>query len=509
MANAFFDTAASERDRETLARIFQGVLLIELNPASSRVDASLTGWCFRDDRSVELRLVLRSVTGERARSTRPVEAAVARPLDGAPPAAPDDEAERIAAQMYAHHGLDAGSSTVDWLTTCYLVSGFLQAGFSREVLLTASRDLGVRGRVSASTLNDRLGDAVTRQLSADQWRSPRRAAAAPASPPAPPAAAMRAPAVPAPAVPAPAVPVATGQPATPPSASDDAVERIVSQLYAHHGLETPGSEVDWLTTRYTVSGFLQAGFSPEVLMVASRGLREQRLESAAELNDKLGEAVSRELTYGSEPRSRGSSGSVEAPVGSVTRGKAGIEWVSLGTFELSKTEVTVAQYRACVEAGACSEPFTSSHCNWGRSGRDNHPVNCVSWTQAAAFASWAGGRLPTGEEWTYAATSGGQLWKYPWGSNRATCERAIMDDGGNGCGQGHTWPVCSKPFGESMQGLCDLAGNVWEWTDERTASNRVGRGGSWSSPASSMGVSRRYRGDHSWRYSDLGIRLAR
>jgi formylglycine-generating enzyme len=194
-------------------------------------------------------------------------------------------------------------------------------------------------------------------------------------------------------------------------------------------------------------------------------------------------------------------------------GKAGIEWVNLGRFSISKTEVTVGQYRACVEAGACTAPddkSSSKYCNWGYSGREDHPVNCVDWNQASAFAKWAGGRLPTGKEWTYAATSGGKSWEYPWGDEAATCSRAIMDDGGVGCGQDRTWPVCSKPAGNSTQGVCDLAGNVWEWTDEREgASDRVYRGGGWINSASYLRASYRFRLVSSRRNDYLGFRLAR
>jgi formylglycine-generating enzyme required for sulfatase activity len=134
----------------------------------------------------------------------------------------------------------------------------------------------------------------------------------------------------------------------------------------------------------------------------------------------------------------------------------------------------------------------------------------VDWKQATTFARWAGGRLPTGEEWTHAATSGGQSWDYPWGDETATCDRAIMSDGGSGCGEGHTWPVCSKPAGNSTQGVCDLAGNVWEWTDEReAASDRVSRGGGWILFALSLRASYRSGLDPSYRLNNLGFRVAR
>ena len=193
-----------------------------------------------------------------------------------------------------------------------------------------------------------------------------------------------------------------------------------------------------------------------------------------------------------------------------TPGKAGIEWVDLGAFEISRSEVTVAQYRACMRAGACSEPATGRSCNWGHAGRDDHPINCVDWYQARAFSKWAGGRLPTGDEWTYAATSGGNAQAYPWGDEEASCARAVMDDGGWGCGEGRTWPVCSKPAGNSRHGLCDLAGNVWEWTQESPgASIRVFRGGGWFYTATFLRASSRVEYDPSDQNNYVGFRAVR
>lgn len=204
--------------------------------------------------------------------------------------------------------------------------------------------------------------------------------------------------------------------------------------------------------------------------------------------------------------------------------------VHVAGFELTKTEVTVGQYRRCVEAGACTPPCdkaSDAFSNWGRWGREDHPVNCVDWHQAQAFAAWAGGRLPTEAEWEYAARSGGAAQAYPWGDEPATCDRAVMDDGGFGCGQGHSAPVCSKPDGNSAQGVCDLAGNVWEWLqDEHHASyagapsdgsawetegaqTRVDRGGGWGSNALTLRASLRGGDEPTRRSGDLGFRLAR
>ena len=142
--------------------------------------------------------------------------------------------------------------------------------------------------------------------------------------------------------------------------------------------------------------------------------------------------------------------------------------VTLSGYYIDKTEVTVDDYADCVTAGACTAPSTaSSYCNWEVSGKGNHPVNCVNWSQAGEYCTWAGKRLPTEAEWEKAAR-GTDGRKYPWGNEDATCEYAVMDDGtGNGCGTDSTWEVCGKsPAGDSPYGLCDMSGNVWEWVSD-------------------------------------------
>ncbi|MBU1898732.1 SUMF1/EgtB/PvdO family nonheme iron enzyme [Myxococcota bacterium] len=201
-----------------------------------------------------------------------------------------------------------------------------------------------------------------------------------------------------------------------------------------------------------------------------------------------------------------------------------VHTVRVDDFWIGKTEVTVKQYRACVVAGACSEPSTGGYCNWGQSGREDHPINCVDWDQAKAFATWAGGRLPSEAEWEYVARSQGREREYPWGDAQATCEYAVMSDGGDGCGQDRTWPVCSKPRGNTEQGVCDMSGNVWEWvadyygsydstprdgTEHLKGSSRVVRGGSWSRDAGHARAAARNRWAPSNRSIDLGFRLVR
>jgi len=154
--------------------------------------------------------------------------------------------------------------------------------------------------------------------------------------------------------------------------------------------------------------------------------------------------------------------------------------VKVEPFELSKTEVTVSQYARCVDGGACDVERVKTpdwgdplQCNWDHPDRLDHPMNCVSWRQALDYARWVGGRLPSEAEWSFAAQGGREApqegLRYPWGQKSRGCGYAVLHHRtrGDGCGEGGSASVCSALKGNSPQGLCDLAGNVWEWmTDE-------------------------------------------
>ena len=223
----------------------------------------------------------------------------------------------------------------------------------------------------------------------------------------------------------------------------------------------------------------------------------------------------------------------------IVTGKAGIQWVRIpgGTFtmgskafanaqphrvtirgfQMAKTMVTNKQYKACVAAGACTAPTEQGRQYDG----DDQPVVGIEWEQAKAFAAWVGGRLPTEAEWEYAARSAGKDWKYPWGNEEATCDKAVYDI----CGASGTMPVCSKPAGNTKQGLCDMAGDAWEWVEdwyhlygsaptggsaqETPGKYRVFRGGSWGCVDTLMQGA--FRGGYkaAFRHGVLSFRVAR
>jgi formylglycine-generating enzyme required for sulfatase activity len=101
-----------------------------------------------------------------------------------------------------------------------------------------------------------------------------------------------------------------------------------------------------------------------------------------------------------------------------------------------------------------TEVQTAGQCNGAARPKD--PVNCIDWSEAKAFCSWIGGRLPTAEEWEYAAKSG-ESRIFPWGNAPPDPSKAHFDST-------ETAPVATHRAGDTKWGLSDMAGNVWEWT---------------------------------------------
>lgn len=193
---------------------------------------------------------------------------------------------------------------------------------------------------------------------------------------------------------------------------------------------------------------------------------------------------------------------------------------TISTFFLDKYEVTVGRFRTFVNAGRGTQASApaigeGAHDKIAGSGWDTswnaslpasqsalvaavkcqanytwtdipganeaRPMNCLTWYEAMAFCIWDGGYLPTEAEWNYAATGGGQQRAYPWSvpaeTLTLTAAHASYKDGANcvgdgvvGCAVTDLVRVGSKPMGDGLWGQSDLAGNVWEWSLDRYAS---------------------------------------
>ena len=135
--------------------------------------------------------------------------------------------------------------------------------------------------------------------------------------------------------------------------------------------------------------------------------------------------------------------------------------VDVGPLDVDVYPVTNANYALFLSATGYSARERRSYLrHWIDSklppGMEELPVVWVSLEDARAYASWAGGRLPTDEEWQYiAAGQAGRKW--PWGEE-FDARRCNHD--GPGLSN-----VDAHPNGASWCGCNDLSGNAWEWTD--------------------------------------------
>ncbi len=212
--------------------------------------------------------------------------------------------------------------------------------------------------------------------------------------------------------------------------------------------------------------------------------------------------------------------------------------VCVSSFYMDVHEVTNAEYEACVKTGRCTAPDSKSSYTrtsyYGNNKYDNHPVIQVSWSQARDYCSWAGKRLPTETEWEYAARGGLSGKRYPHGNN-TTCADACfgrydssLDCFGHNGLDNDTLEV--EGFDPNGYGLYDMAGNVWEWVNDRYAedyykhcvennivndppgprsgSHRVLRGGAWGYYTLNLRVSNRYDADPAYQGYGVGFRCA-
>ena len=237
--------------------------------------------------------------------------------------------------------------------------------------------------------------------------------------------------------------------------------------------------------------------------------------------------------------------------------------VTLSAYYMDVTEVTVAEYKKCVDAGQCAVPeggcSDSSSGNWdnagqnAKAGRDQHPVNCVVWTESQKYCKWRGDKvdpanagkydLPTEAQWEMAARGDCEkngkaasddagckaaMRTHPWGEQAPNCSYAIMYDGSKaGCGTETTAAVGSKVAGASPYGLHDMSGNVYEWVGDWykadyyvsspgsnpfnsvSASYQVIRGGYVDYGAANLRSGDRDSGTPAFAYGGIGVRCAR
>ncbi len=130
--------------------------------------------------------------------------------------------------------------------------------------------------------------------------------------------------------------------------------------------------------------------------------------------------------------------------------------VALSPFIIGIHEVTVGRYRACVQAGFCSEPESWTDCTYYRNNSDHFPVTCVNWAQALEYCNWDGGRtLPTEAQWEKAARGPypRELTR-PWGEELTTTDHVPLSD---------SVYVGSYPLDVSYYGVEQMCGNVEEW----------------------------------------------
>jgi formylglycine-generating enzyme required for sulfatase activity len=236
-------------------------------------------------------------------------------------------------------------------------------------------------------------------------------------------------------------------------------------------------------------------------------------------------------------------------------------------FALGKTEVTIGQFQAFVDATGYEVPsgctvwdkgwIRDAQASWRRPGQPRrpkatHPVSCVNFADALAYAAWLAEvtdrpyRLPSESEWEFAARAG-TTWPRPWGANNSfegvsislTCEHANVYDVDSQkafilpwpyarCRDGYADVAPVASFQANAYGVHDMIGNVWEFTadcftasywgrppDERAwvweggCERRVIRGGAWISRPANARPARREDAAAETRGNDLGFRVAR
>ncbi|MEK7683904.1 MAG: SUMF1/EgtB/PvdO family nonheme iron enzyme [Verrucomicrobiota bacterium] len=167
--------------------------------------------------------------------------------------------------------------------------------------------------------------------------------------------------------------------------------------------------------------------------------------------------------YESQPEAGGSFPRLHQPLTMARK-------VTLAPYAIDLTPVSNAQFAQFLKASGYQPQHPENFLkHWQNGapppGQEDHPVVYVSLEDARAYAAWAGKRLPSEEEWQFAA-AGPEQRRYPWGDDVRV---GVCNDGS----RGGTTPVTAFPEGRSPFGCFDLCGNVWHWTESERRDGRT------------------------------------
>ena len=217
---------------------------------------------------------------------------------------------------------------------------------------------------------------------------------------------------------------------------------------------------------------------------------------------------------------------VEVSGGEITIGggdtKLPLERVIVKDFSIAETEVTNSQYAEFIKETNHSAPPDWKENEFPK-GTENFPVTNISWKDAVQFCQWMEKklglpvRLPTEAEWEFAAR-GSTSNKYPWG-NDWNKEGALSKENGGKVSAVKSFQLNRSPFG-----AFDMAGNVWEWTQDKVSKNeevtdekvkealekgqvlRIVKGGSAQTPSAQISVQARYEIPENTKVPSVGFR---